>query len=159
MQQMGVRERDFGRALLTHDYSTWRYAAVYPQQVLFMAQNPATPFFTLFQYIRGSVKVKVQPFSQLRVLWPNYIDGEGGLHNDLIRATHSGGRMDLHVLGIPLGLIERYFVVPLRSGTSYVHDKLAMIAKRPGVCTMPLEQLAQMIWVEIGIEDKLLGSH
>ncbi|KAJ7872208.1 hypothetical protein B0H13DRAFT_1895460 [Mycena leptocephala] len=52
---------------------------------------PATPFFTLFKYIKGSVKIKVCPFSQLRVLWPNHIDGEGGLHNDLARAAHSRG--------------------------------------------------------------------
>ncbi|KAF7354455.1 hypothetical protein MVEN_01134600 [Mycena venus] len=118
MQPVGVRERAFMRTLLNHDYTEMRLA-VYTKQAIFMAQNPATPFFTLFQSSRGRFEIMVHPLTiaQLRVLWPDYDDRSlGGLHNDLVRAARSAHRMDLHVLGMSEGLDERFFLVPFRSG-------------------------------------------
>ncbi|KAJ7464072.1 hypothetical protein FB451DRAFT_454095 [Mycena latifolia] len=162
MQPVGVRERAFMRTLLNHDYTEMRLA-VYTKQVFFMAQNPATPFFTLFQSSRGRFEIKVHPLtiSRLRVLWPEYDDRRlGGLHNDLVRAGRSAHRMDVHVLGMSEGLDERFFLVPLRSETSFVYDTLARIAKRPGVHTMPYMHLAQLIWCEMGVDDeKKVGIH
>ncbi|KAF8208391.1 hypothetical protein K438DRAFT_1813918 [Mycena galopus ATCC 62051] len=162
IQPVGVRERAFMRTLLNHDYTEMRLA-VYTKQVFFMAQNPATPFFTLFQPSRGRFEIKVHPLniSQLRILWPDCDDRRlGGLHNDLGRAARSAHRMDLHVLGMSEGLDERFFLVPLRSETSFVYDTLTRIAKRPGVHKMPFMQLAQLIWCEMGVGDeKKVGIH
>ncbi|KAJ6549533.1 hypothetical protein DFH09DRAFT_1169002 [Mycena vulgaris] len=94
-QPIGVRELAFMRTLLNHDYTEMRLA-VYTKQAFFMAQNPATPFFTLFQSRRGRFEIKVDPLtiSHLRILWPHYDDRRlGGLHNDLVRAARSAHRL------------------------------------------------------------------
>src|ERR1700761_3128472 len=59
-----LRERRFMRKVLAHDYNTQKWTTILPQQVQFMAANPGgVPYFTLFDYRAGRVKISVHATS------------------------------------------------------------------------------------------------
>ncbi|KAJ7154168.1 hypothetical protein C8R46DRAFT_1297882 [Mycena filopes] len=161
---IGAREREFMRALLDHEYNKSKIA-VYIKQVIFMAENPQTPFFTLFRSSRGCFDIHVHPLAirQLRLLWPEYDNHQlGGLHNELVRAAGSAHRMTVHVLGMPEWHNKQgqSFLLPLRSETSFAHNTLTRISKQRRVRDIHFMQLGQMIWTEMGVDDeKKLGVH
>ncbi|KAJ7466181.1 hypothetical protein B0H11DRAFT_2048754 [Mycena galericulata] len=138
-QDLRVRERSFMRAILAHDYETQKWTTVYPQQVAFMAANPGVPYFTLFDYRDGRVKIVVHATSAPHggaadwdafagaACWDESIASSLEWHNDIARASNSGGKLQLHVMAIAKGARTRYIVVPLRTNDAQMHGILVQI--------------------------------
>ncbi|KAJ7487934.1 hypothetical protein FB451DRAFT_1167403 [Mycena latifolia] len=122
---ISTRERAFLRFLLHHDYST-RTVEVHTGEVKFMKTYPNLPFFVLFDYYEGHVKVDVKPIggaeaSMGRELYAQWLD-------DAARAARSGGRMQVHLMRVLEGDHSRFCLVPLRTVCSTLRDGLAWIA-------------------------------
>ncbi|KAJ7141710.1 hypothetical protein C8R43DRAFT_1238363 [Mycena crocata] len=139
-EKISVRERMFMRAVLAHGYKAQKWTTVHPQQVAFMTANPGVPYFTLFDYRTGSVKVAVHATSAPHggapdwdafagaTSWDQGIASSREWLNDISRASQSGGNLQLHVMAIPTGARTRYLVVPLRTNDAQTHGALTRVA-------------------------------
>ncbi|KAJ7232474.1 hypothetical protein B0H12DRAFT_1239621 [Mycena haematopus] len=105
---LGYHERSFLRALVQEGY-TDAISTICQMQVLCMAEQPGG-VFTFFDYVHdpkaGSEWTEI-----------------------LSRVSRSGGRIQLHVIRIPMGNHTRLFVVPLRTNSPQVHDALHQLAQ------------------------------
>ncbi|KAJ7670093.1 hypothetical protein DFH06DRAFT_1125488 [Mycena polygramma] len=122
-----VRDRDFVRVLLHHDYEANVYA-IHLAHIKFMIANPTCPLFlTLFDYCSGRVKIQVLDATEAS---PTIDLLRSEEWDDLVsRARRSMGRMHLHVIKIVLGTSRRCWVVPQRTSHSGVHDTLRALAR------------------------------
>ncbi|KAJ6501214.1 hypothetical protein C8R47DRAFT_260029 [Mycena vitilis] len=101
MQEMKARERSFLRAVMAYDYDAAKQTQrFYP--------DSDTSFFTLFDYRRGPVQIKLQSMDSPLA---KSLEHNSGWRNDVVRAARSGGRMELHVVALP-GSGMPIFVVP-----------------------------------------------
>ncbi|KAJ7604941.1 hypothetical protein DFH06DRAFT_1487374 [Mycena polygramma] len=99
MQGLKARERSFLRAVMTHDYDEAKQTQRF---------QPDTPFFTLFDYRRGPVRIEMQSMDSPLA---KSLEKNSGWRNDVLRAARSSGRMELQVLVLP-GHGRCIFVVP-----------------------------------------------
>ncbi|KAJ6514655.1 hypothetical protein DFH09DRAFT_1373935 [Mycena vulgaris] len=114
---LGVRDRHFMRALLTHDYNAQKSRVIYPAQAFFMARHPNVRFLTLFNYSQqGPVRIAVLNVADH--LWSAYFGTDSQWHNDLARVVRARGRFGI-----------KCFIVPLRAETSDVQDMLKCIVR------------------------------
>ncbi|KAJ6523091.1 hypothetical protein DFH09DRAFT_1330159 [Mycena vulgaris] len=125
--ELGVRERTFRRALLSHDYNVAKYDHIYPAQALLLACDPRAAFLTLFDYRRGRATIEVQLLSDSEVVQSFSPDSDWP--NEVARAVRSAGRTELHVMAIASGAQTRYFVVPFRKETSGTHEMVVRVAR------------------------------
>ncbi|KAJ7102715.1 hypothetical protein C8R44DRAFT_887461 [Mycena epipterygia] len=97
------------------------------QQVAFIRQNPSEQFITVRDYQHGWGQTAIFP----NAIWAPPLAPIGECcEENLLRASRSGGRMELHVLGIR-GHAERagqFRMFPLRRNTSQLHDGQQQIA-------------------------------
>ncbi|KAJ6518588.1 hypothetical protein DFH09DRAFT_228634 [Mycena vulgaris] len=124
---LSARSRTFLRAILHTDYTENR-PFICEQQVAFMAARPNVPFFTLFDYTAGAaVKIDVHAIAEFPVSVS--MAGAGAEWRDLCRrVAQSAGRMQLHVMGVAEGTEKRWWVVPLRTSSARIHDRLREVA-------------------------------
>ncbi|KAJ7633930.1 hypothetical protein DFH06DRAFT_1479489 [Mycena polygramma] len=117
-----VRERDFLRSLVHHDYEQ-NLPEICLKQVKFMRENPrCTLFVTVFNYTKGSVEIEVQDASDQVAL-----ADVGGLewHDLKARATRSDGLLQLHAVRVYRGTYIRYWVIPLRTNGLDILEQLS----------------------------------
>ncbi|KAJ7479497.1 hypothetical protein FB451DRAFT_1239105 [Mycena latifolia] len=123
------RERSFLRVLMHHDYESARVSTIYPAQVLCMHKHPNETFLTIFDYSQGPLKILVES-----------IHSHGGIEitapfagrawtEVLSRAARSHGKMEIHLLFVSSGGMARFFLVPLRTNSSAMHEALKKLAK------------------------------
>ncbi|KAJ6560581.1 hypothetical protein DFH09DRAFT_1161295 [Mycena vulgaris] len=122
---LGVRDRLFLRALITHDYKASKWTVVCPQKLAFMAAHPNELYFTLFDYRRGRVEITVESIADA----PGELAASAEWLNDVVRAAKSHGELDLDVVALSEATETRYFVVPLRTNNSGTHGTLAQLAR------------------------------
>ncbi|KAJ7167260.1 hypothetical protein C8R43DRAFT_984628 [Mycena crocata] len=106
---IGRQNRAFLRALLDYEYETQR-SVIMRLQTDFVALDPATPFYTLFNFTTGRAVVSVLPLSKL------------GTHCDAsntaaLEASCRAG-MELNVVGILRGGEQRHLLFPISSAAS-----------------------------------------
>ncbi|KAJ7875551.1 hypothetical protein B0H14DRAFT_3437106 [Mycena olivaceomarginata] len=115
------RERAFLRFLLHHDYLEAR-GAIFSDKIPIVCDDPEDPSFTIFNYLHGRVKVETFPMSAAledkvsidKYIWADHVR----------RAMDSDGRMELHVMLLRFGDKKDYWILPLRSNSSYHRDSL-----------------------------------
>ncbi|KAJ7877991.1 hypothetical protein B0H14DRAFT_2712317 [Mycena olivaceomarginata] len=108
------RERAFLRFLLHHDYLEAR-GAIFSDKIPIVCDDPEDPSFTIFNYLHGRVKVETFPMSSIdKYIWADHVR----------RALDSDGRMELHVMLLRFGNKKDYWILPLRSNSSYHRDSL-----------------------------------
>ncbi|KAJ7627758.1 hypothetical protein DFH06DRAFT_1304445 [Mycena polygramma] len=119
----GARDRSFLRALLHYDYCRIKVRQVHLAEIKFMHSRPGTPYFVLFDYrlVFPEISVKAIAEADDLELGPNRA------HN-VARAERSGGRIQLHVMRLRQDDTPTYWLIPLRTNTSWVHDGLRKIA-------------------------------
>ncbi|KAJ7106530.1 hypothetical protein C8R44DRAFT_885822 [Mycena epipterygia] len=120
-----IRDRSFMRALVHYNYLGLRKDM---RQMCFLIREPHVKFYTAFDYSEGPVTVAVVGVST---------DGKGtGYHEpELVtrwedhvrRASRSGGRMEVHTMGIRVG---DPLIVPLRTHSWEIHNGVTELAER-----------------------------
>ncbi|KAJ7604512.1 hypothetical protein DFH06DRAFT_1254770 [Mycena polygramma] len=124
--ELTVRERSFLRTLVHHEYmKTLSKVKIFSQTVIAMATHPGEGTLVLYDYTKGSAKINLQPLSgagtKKALGGPEWTD-------IVSRAERSGWRMRLDVLVFSGQNGMHYYVVPLRSNNSTVHDRLQALA-------------------------------
>ncbi|KAJ6462229.1 hypothetical protein C8R45DRAFT_1220653, partial [Mycena sanguinolenta] len=114
------RQRSFLRALVHHDYKKAK-PILLCKQIFFKHAYPDIGFFTMFDYTEGRVKVQVKSLTIF-----DATEAFQGVEwkSILSRAAASGGKMGIHVVAIYEAESARRFVIPLRTSTSAVHDRI-----------------------------------
>ncbi|KAJ6462217.1 hypothetical protein C8R45DRAFT_941024 [Mycena sanguinolenta] len=114
-----ARQRSFLRALVHHDYQKAKPILLCKQ--IFFKAYPDIGFFIMFNYTEGRVKVQVK---SLTVFDASKAFKGVEWKSILSRAAAGGGKMVVHVAAIYEAESARRFVIPLRTGTSAVHDRI-----------------------------------
>ncbi|KAJ7624253.1 hypothetical protein DFH06DRAFT_1445914 [Mycena polygramma] len=124
--ELTVRDRSFLRALVHHEYRKPQSKVdIFCQTVTGMATHPGEGTLVLYDFTQGSVKINLEPLNS---------DGTtkalgGPEWTDIVsRAERSGWRMRLDVLVFSGPNGTQYYVVPLRTNNSTVHDRLQALA-------------------------------
>ncbi|KAF8179402.1 hypothetical protein K438DRAFT_1977454 [Mycena galopus ATCC 62051] len=116
--------RSFLRALIHHDYQKDR-RTILLQKMVFWRARPDDGFLTLYDYTRGPVRIVLQPLNSAKT---HEVLGSIEWTNIVSRAERSAGRMCLDVLVFSRGEGFQYYVIPLRSNKSTLHDGLRALA-------------------------------
>ncbi|KAJ7095571.1 hypothetical protein C8R44DRAFT_889991 [Mycena epipterygia] len=111
-QRLRVREREFLRALVHHDY---RYVkpSIDAQQDVLLRKLAGRGLVTTFDYTDGPVRIAMSADDGKGM----EVHGEQWL-DSVARAAISGGRLALHVVQISEDPVKHFFLVPLRKGHS-----------------------------------------
>ncbi|KAF8192679.1 hypothetical protein K438DRAFT_1762026 [Mycena galopus ATCC 62051] len=121
------RERYFLNALIHHGYET-RLKLICMQTVAFMHTHPGEELYLVLDYTKAPHMVELRTVSAASPD-PNPSDGSAAQWEDqLARAAHSGGRMELVVVLVGNGRQTYQYMVPIRRRTSELHDGLQRIA-------------------------------
>ncbi|KAJ7684196.1 hypothetical protein DFH06DRAFT_1476 [Mycena polygramma] len=120
--EFGTRDRSFLRALLHYEYCFHKVHQIHLEEIKFMHSRPDTPYFILFDYRLAFAQISVKAIAEADEIEL----GPNGHHN-VARAERSGGRIQLHVMRLH-DVPPAYFLIPLRTNTSWVHDGLRRIA-------------------------------
>ncbi|KAK6984816.1 MYND-type domain-containing protein [Favolaschia claudopus] len=115
-----AQQRSFLRVLVHHDYQKERFT-LQLKQVVFKAKLPHTEFVTLYDYTRGAVEIDIMAARRVMLSSPEW-------RSISSRAAASHGRMGIDVVYLGRSAGSTCLVVPLRSSSSVIHDKLAMLA-------------------------------
>jgi len=121
----GTRQRSFLRALVHHDYTNAK-PTLLSKHALFMNAFPGKPFVTVYDYTKGAVNIDLKSHASLRA--SETIFGGAEWESILSRAAASGGRMGVDVIVTSQPNRPRCFVIPLRTNSSVVHDRLRHLA-------------------------------
>ncbi|KAJ7673133.1 hypothetical protein DFH06DRAFT_1174581 [Mycena polygramma] len=109
---LDMKERNFLRALLNHDYQgTVRLQARLKQERIL---NKHMEYFTLFNY-KDRVEVDAYPVNSAKL--PQLTSAARWVH-DVVRVIMSDGSFSLQVVVMRVGDVPRYFIVPLRTDTA-----------------------------------------
>ncbi|KAJ7148984.1 hypothetical protein C8R43DRAFT_1128749 [Mycena crocata] len=130
------RERAFMRFLMHQKYSQEK-REVLRDTVLCLGTNPTAGCFTVFDFLGMSAsptKVYSMADSADSKLHKQLRQRPGWAHI-VARAACSKGRMSVHLMRVGEGIFQRYWVIPLRTCDSIVHDTLKSIA-----VTLPLPE-------------------
>ncbi|KAK6966575.1 hypothetical protein R3P38DRAFT_3245860 [Favolaschia claudopus] len=138
------RQRSFLRALIHHDYQKQRIH-IHSRQAMFLSEFPHGTFLTLYNYMEGAVRISVKeaPQSFEALAGPEWKD-------ILSRAAASGGRMGIDVAIFTANgpTQSRYLVIPLRSDSGVITDKLASLASTLTPSTYQARQSQAMYLVK-----------
>jgi hypothetical protein len=121
-------EREYLRSLIHHHYEM-KLDSICDEQVKFMASNPNSEvFITLFNYRPEGFVIEVH--SAIEGALAADLRDTGAEWADMVaRGTRSEGRLHLHVMQVPQGSNSRYWVIPLRTACSKLHDDLRVLAQ------------------------------
>ncbi|KAJ7440217.1 hypothetical protein B0H11DRAFT_2353802 [Mycena galericulata] len=119
-------EREFLRVLIQRDYQSF-ITSICADQIAFMAAHPACEddvLITFFDYFANPVKIEIHSATDSPLAAILLAIGEEW--TDMVaRAKRSNGRLHLHVVrAFQSREIIRYWVVPLRTETANLRDKL-----------------------------------
>ncbi|KAJ7704539.1 hypothetical protein B0H17DRAFT_13328 [Mycena rosella] len=121
------RDRDFMRAALDHDCSKYKHQ-IYDQTVKCIIAHPDAGWFVVFDYVSAPFGIEVHSLAvESRVLEKLRKSGTEW-EVTVARAARSQGRMTIHVMRTYEGKAGRYWVLPLRSTTGEVHERLRRFA-------------------------------
>lgn len=111
-QRLGVREREFLRALVHNDYRHVK-ANIDAQQDVLLRKLAGRGLVTRFDYTDGPVRITMtaDDCKGMEVFGEQWLDS-------VARAARSGDRLALHVVQISEGPVKHIFLVPLRKGHS-----------------------------------------
>ncbi|KAK7045293.1 hypothetical protein R3P38DRAFT_2609718 [Favolaschia claudopus] len=133
------RQRSFLRALIHHDYQKQRFT-LHSRQAIFLSEFPHGTFLTLYNYMEGAVRIDIKeaPQSFEPLAGPEWKD-------ILSRAAASGGRMGIDVAIFTANgpTQSRYPVIPLRSNSGVITDKLASLASTLTPSTYKVDEQAR----------------
>ncbi|KAJ7302906.1 hypothetical protein DFH08DRAFT_945482 [Mycena albidolilacea] len=113
------RDRAFLRFLLHHDYLQARRKILF-DQVPILRDNPDCPAWTMFDYRHGGVEIGTHLIDLEGENAPEWLDR-------VARTVESGGRMQLHVMLLRDGELTKFWVMPLRSNSSFVRDSVVRL--------------------------------
>ncbi|KAJ6517410.1 hypothetical protein C8R47DRAFT_1255011 [Mycena vitilis] len=121
-----ARQRSFLRTLVHHEYmKILSKVEIFSQTVAAMATHSDEGTLVLYDYTEGPAKINLQPLSgagtKKALGGPEWTD-------IVSRAQRSGWRMRLDVLVFSGPNGTQYYVVPLRSNNSTIHDRLQALA-------------------------------
>ncbi|KAJ7836716.1 hypothetical protein B0H13DRAFT_2678047 [Mycena leptocephala] len=116
-----VRDRAFIRAVMDHDYGAISNAEIRVREATILRAHSNRPSVTLFDYTAGRVRINIHSLEQVAELLGPMAGAQWT--DEVTRALRSGGRMALHLLCVQREGRRRYWVVPLRSSTSLIHDE------------------------------------
>ncbi|KAJ7628130.1 hypothetical protein DFH06DRAFT_723085 [Mycena polygramma] len=125
---LDFKERHFMRALAQSYYQDGVYE-LHEQQVVIMAKDAphGGVVITLLDFTHNPVQISIQPFPDSPLA--NYLDELGAEWSNIVaRAVSSRGRLHLHVMLVPQSTKQRFWVVPLRTNNSRIHDELLHLA-------------------------------
>ncbi|KAF7353990.1 MYND-type domain-containing protein [Mycena venus] len=121
------RDRDFMRAALDHNFSKYKHQ-IYDQTIKCIIAHPDAGWFVVFDYVSTPFAFEVHSLavesSVLEKLRKSGLEWEV----TVARAARSQGRMTIHVMRAYEGKEGRYWVLPLRSTTGEVHERLRRFA-------------------------------
>ncbi|KAJ7907269.1 hypothetical protein B0H13DRAFT_1879774 [Mycena leptocephala] len=121
----GHREREFLCALLHDDYLYHRHD-ILRRQAEFMINHPDDPFYTWFDYTSGQLVVDV--VSLVGAVGPYRVEDDWYTVDQLVRATRSNGRVNLHRVFIrDAGALVPMWI-PLRSKSGRLYEGLRDLA-------------------------------
>ncbi|KAJ7132699.1 hypothetical protein C8R46DRAFT_655664 [Mycena filopes] len=153
-EHLTPRNESFLRAIVQEDYKHYQ-RSVLAAQLAATRLHPSTPLVTIFSYANGDPHFSAQPPRALMETFPHL-----NWNDALARAGRSGGRMEVHLVVIPLGEGEppMAWLFALRSNISSLHEELRRVAVMPnlsstdvdteltrllGTCRRGLEQIHQ----------------
>ncbi|KAJ7932046.1 hypothetical protein B0H13DRAFT_1857462 [Mycena leptocephala] len=121
----GHREREFLCALLHDDYLYHRHD-ILRRQAEFMINHPDDPFYTWFDYTSGQLVVDVVYL--VGAVGPYRVEDDWYTVDQLVRATRSNGRVNLHRVFIrDAGALVPMWI-PLRSKSGRLYEGLRDLA-------------------------------
>ncbi|KAJ7826025.1 hypothetical protein B0H13DRAFT_2374645 [Mycena leptocephala] len=120
-QPLTLREREFIRAVVHHDYVAAKLE-IYVDQCASMRTYPDCAVQTTFEYSTGPVNICVEDTDQ------DFVDTHDEWLDSIQRAERSVGRMALHVVQLKIGKFFRSILVPLRKNNSDTEELLKRIA-------------------------------
>ncbi|KAJ7628165.1 hypothetical protein DFH06DRAFT_1480594 [Mycena polygramma] len=125
---LDFHERHFLRALAESFYDE-NVCEINAQQAKSMAHDASHSgiVITLFDFIQNPMQITLGPLPESSVAKRL---GEIGAEwsNIVARAVNSRGRLHLHVILVPQDTGQRFWVVPLRTSSSRIHDALLQLA-------------------------------
>ncbi|KAJ7093588.1 hypothetical protein C8R44DRAFT_396677 [Mycena epipterygia] len=121
-------DRGFMRALLDYDYAKFK-RKIYDQIIRCMKTHPNAGYFIVFDYVSdGPFTVQAHSLAEesitLEILRKSGTEWE----DTVARAASSQGLMTIHVMRAREGNTARYWVIPLRSPSGQVNERLKHIA-------------------------------
>ncbi|KAJ7904007.1 hypothetical protein B0H13DRAFT_2334936 [Mycena leptocephala] len=115
------------RVLIHHDYESARVTTIVAQ-VMYMYEHPGEMFMTVFDYSKGRVGIDVRPVADYPAVQLMGVAGREW-SEELSRAARSNGKTEIHVMIVVSSGKLRWFVVPLRTNSSEMHDALKRLAE------------------------------
>ncbi|KAJ7106526.1 hypothetical protein C8R44DRAFT_858171 [Mycena epipterygia] len=138
-----VREREFLRALLHHDYEQ-HAVSICAKQINFMTQNPACDLLlTLFDYCTGPVQIEIHaatgsPLSAI-------LEKSGAEWRDILsRTARSEGKLHLHIIKVLDGVTMRHWVIPLRTNGPEIQEGLRGLARKVSTHQTEVDTIAEI---------------
>jgi hypothetical protein len=106
---------------MDQDYGAISNAEIRVREATILRAHSNRPSVTLFDYTAGRVRINIHSLEQVAELLGPMAGAQWT--DEVTRALRSGGRMALHLLCVQREGRRRYWVVPLRSSTSLIHDE------------------------------------
>jgi hypothetical protein len=121
-------DRDFMRALLDCTYITHK-GSIYDAIIKFIKTHPDTGYFIVFDYASdGPFSFMVHSLGEGSTVLDTLRKAGIEWEDTVARAARSEGRMTIHVMRVRDGNEKKYWVVPLRSTTGQISERLKRIA-------------------------------
>ncbi|KAJ7749802.1 hypothetical protein DFH07DRAFT_552205 [Mycena maculata] len=122
------RDRIFMRALLDEACLSFK-TQIYDQTIKCLKTHPAAGYFVVFDYVsEGPFTLEVHSLAEESTVLETLRRSGMEWEYTLARAERSQGSMTIHVMRVREGSAGRYWVIPLRTSTGRVHERLKRIA-------------------------------
>jgi hypothetical protein len=115
------------RALAHHDY-TAATINILVEQVQFIHELPGEPYYLLFDYTAGAVKIEVLPINEVDVP-PTPSNFQGQWLDHVARAAKSGGRMQVAIMRYVQDSRGRFQMISMHSHSAQLPEGVHRIAK------------------------------
>ncbi|KAJ7177721.1 hypothetical protein C8R46DRAFT_1212458 [Mycena filopes] len=134
-------ERAYLRALVDAEYAADKFE-IYRKVVLCLRMFPGAGYFVVFDYTNLAVKTTIHSLANADWGRHDALRRGGAEWEEYVaRAAYSDGRLAIHVMCCQDGDGVKYWVTPLRSKTSTLHDGVMRIAASDGGFADDLEAL------------------
>ncbi|KAJ7261224.1 hypothetical protein C8J57DRAFT_1719926 [Mycena rebaudengoi] len=126
-ESLSTRERSFMRTLAHHDY-TAATINILVEQVQFIHELPGEPYYLLFDYTAGAVKIEVLPINEVDVP-PTPSNFQGQWLDHVARAAKSGGRMQVAIMRCVQDSRGRFQMISMHSHSAQLSEGVQRTAK------------------------------